>query len=362
MNEKVIAKGILRSVFFIAFSILIIYFFYLIKSLLLYISIAGVISLINRPIILFLKEKLKFNNILAAISTILLNIFIILGFFSLFLPIIYQQSENLSLLDIDALKSRIEFVFNEIFNYFFQGENNFKNWIINQNLFDNLNLYALPDFLNFLINWLSGVTIGLFSILFILFFFLKEQNLLQKIVLSFTNNDQEIKFKKSFTKIKDLLSRYFIGLLLQIIILFIIYSIILFIFGINNALIIAFLCSILNLIPYLGPIFSGVLLIILTMTSNIDQSFSEIILPQSTYVFFGFILAQLIDNFISQPFIFSKSIKSHPLEIFIIIIVFGIIFGIVGLIIAIPVYTALKVIFLEFNNSNKIIKSITKNF
>ena len=84
------------------------------------------------------------------------------------------------------------------------------------------------------------------------------------------------------------------------------------------------------------------------MTSNLDQSFSEIILPKTTYVFIGFIFGQLIDNFFSQPFIFSKSVKSHPLEIFIIILIFGSLLGIVGLVIAIPAYTSIKVIFKEF--------------
>ena len=49
-----------------------------------------------------------------------------------------------------------------------------------------------------------------------------------------------------------------------------------------------------------------------------------------------------------QPYIFSKSVKSHPLEVFIVIITSGVLFGIIGLIIAIPLYTSLKVIYSSY--------------
>jgi len=75
----------------------------------------------------------------------------------------------------------------------------------------------------------------------------------------------------------------------------------------------------------------------------------------------GYLIAQLIDNFISQPFIFSSSVKSHPLEIFLIIIIAGLLFGVIGMIVAIPVYTALKVIAKEFVPDWKIVQKLTKN-
>ena len=132
-------------------------------------------------------------------------------------------------------------------------------------------------------------------------------------------------------------------------------------FGIPNAFIIALLCSLLNLIPYLGPIIGAFLISALTMTSFIDASFTEVVLPKTLYVLLGFSFGQIIDNFFSQPYIFSKSVKSHPLEIFIIIIIAGTLFGTIGLIVAIPAYTSIKVIFKIFFEENKIVKSLTKN-
>ena len=97
------------------------------------------------------------------------------------------------------------------------------------------------------------------------------------------------------------------------------------------------------------------------MSSNLGASFSEVILPKTTYVMIGFMIGQLVDNFFSQPFIFSKSVKSHPLEIFLVIIIGGLLFGVIGMITAVPSYTALKVIMKEFLSENKIVKELTKN-
>ena len=140
-----------------------------------------------------------------------------------------------------------------------------------------------------------------------------------------------------------------------------IYSIVLLIFGIKNAIVIAFLCALLNLIPYIGPLIGAVLMMFLTMTSNVEADFSSVILPKTIYVMTGFFIGQLIDNFVSQPFIFSNSVKSHPLEIFIVILAGGSLMGTTGMIVAIPLYTAIKVIFKTFMSKNKIVRSLTQD-
>ncbi|MGY0427120.1 MAG: AI-2E family transporter, partial [Polaribacter sp.] len=220
---------------------------------------------------------------------------------------------------------------------------------------------AIPNLLNSVLGALGSLSVGLFSVLFISFFFMKDSRLFKNGVMTLIPNKSEGRFSKSLETINNLLSRYFIGLLLQITILFILYTIILLIFGISNAVVIAFLCALLNLIPYVGPIIGAVIMLILSMTSNIGLDFQATILPTTIYVMIGYFIAQIIDNFISQPIIFSKTTKSHPLEIFLIIIIGGLLFGIVGMITAVPLYTALKVILKEFLSENKIVKSLTKN-
>ena len=190
---------------------------------------------------------------------------------------------------------------------------------------------------------------------------MKDSRLLKNGVMTMIPNGTEGRFSKSLETINNLLSKYFIGLLFQITILFIFYTIILFAFNIHNAVVIAFLCALLNLIPYVGPMIGAILMFILSMTSNIGLDFQTEILSTSLWILFWYLIAQLVDNFVSQPLIFSKTTKSHPLEIFLIIIIGGLLFGVVGMITAVPLYTALKVILKEFLSENKIVKSITKD-
>jgi predicted PurR-regulated permease PerM len=361
MNSKIIANGILRAFGILLAIVLVLFFLYKIQSVIVYIAIAAVISLIGRPIVLFLRQKLKFNNTVAVVTTMVLLVGLLIGLVGLFIPLIVEQGHNLSLLNIDQLQRNIENLYTQIVHYFEFQNIDVQKSIKESNLLSKLDFAVIPNFLNSFISGLGSFSVGLFSVLFISFFFLKDSKLFEDGIMTLVPTGKENRSKHSFAKIKDLLSRYFVGLIFQILILFIIYTIVLLIFGISNAVVIAFLCALLNLVPYVGPLVSGFLMLLLTMSSNLGESFSEVILPKTTYVMIGFIFAQLVDNFFSQPIIFSKSVKSHPLEIFLIIIIAGILFGIVGMIVAIPAYTAIKVILKEFLSESKIVSKLTKN-
>lgn len=361
MNSKIITNGILKALGIILGIFLILYFLYKIQSVIVYIAIAAVVSLIGRPVVLFLRNKLKFNAILAVIFTMILFIGLLAGLIVLFIPLIVEQGHNLSLLNIDQLQSNVEDIYVQIMNYFSVNQIDVEQSLKDSNLWSKIDFGIIPNFLNSLISGLGSFSIGLFSVLFISFFFLKDSQLFEDGIMVFVPNTKESRSRKSFTKIKDLLSRYFVGLILQIFILFVIYTTVLLIFGIKNAIVIAFLCALLNLIPYVGPMVSAVLIFILSMSSNLGQSFSEVILPKTIYVMIGFVIAQLVDNFFSQPFIFSKQMKSHPLEIFLVILIAGILFGILGMVVAIPTYTAIKVVLKEFLSEYKVVQKLTKN-
>lgn len=359
MNSKTISNGILRALSIIIGVALLLFFLWKIQSVIVYIIIAGVLSLIARPIIIFLKRKLKFPNTLAVVSTMVLFLSFLFGLISMFIPLISQQGKNLSLLNINDLQKNTERIINQVNDYFVAQNIDIFEQLKNLDLLSNFK--QIPNFLNSIIGTVGSLSVGLFSVLFISFFLMKDSKILHKGLLVLVPDNSESRFQKSFNTIKDLLSRYFIGLFFQITILFILYSIILAIFGVQNAIVIAFLCSLLNLIPYVGPLIGAVLIMFLTMSSHIGEDFQTEILPTTIYVMIGYLIAQLIDNFVSQPVIFSKSVKSHPLEIFLIIIIGGLLFGIIGMIVAVPSYTALKVILKEFLAENKIVKSITKD-
>ena len=361
MTSKTIANGILRAIGVITAIVLILYFLYKIQAVLVYITIAMVCSLIGRPIVLFLRKKLKFNNTVAVIITMLFLVGLLAGIIASFVPLIIQQGQNLSLLNIDELQVDIENLYKEVISHFGMDSVALQESLKESSVISNINFGFIPNFLNSFVGLLGSFSIGLFSVLFIMFFFLKDSKLFENGLLIFIPPGNESKLKKSIETIKNLLSRYFVGLVFQILILFVIYTIVLLIFGIQNAIVIAFLCALLNLIPYLGPLISGALMLTLTMTSNLGSDFSSVILPKTIYVMIGFGIGQLIDNFFSQPLIFSNSVKSHPLEIFLVIIIGGLLFGVTGMIVAVPGYTAIKVILKEFLSENNIVKSLTKN-
>ncbi len=359
MNSKTIANGILRAISIILGVLALLYFLFTIQSVIIYIIIAGILSLIARPLILFLQKKLKFPNTIAIVLTMLLMLGFLMGLIVMFIPLVAEQGKSLSLLDVNKLQENVQEIFNQITTYFSSKGIDVLSELKNVDIVSQLK--EIPNFLNAILGTLGSLSVGLFSVLFISFFFMKDSKLLKNGVMTIIPNATEARFSKSLETINDLLSRYFIGLILQITILFILYTIILLIFGIDNAIVIAFLCALLNLIPYVGPMIGAVIMFILSMTSNIGQDFQTEILPTTIYVMIGYFIAQIIDNFGSQPIIFSKTTKSHPLEIFLTIIIGGLLFGIIGMITAVPCYTALKVILKEFLADNKIVKSLTKN-
>ncbi|MGB0373323.1 MAG: AI-2E family transporter [Flavobacteriaceae bacterium] len=358
MKPKELTRAIVQAFIIIVLLIGLYQVVLSIQSVLSYILIAAVVSLVGRPIAQLLK-RIKFGNTLSSVTTIAILMTTFFGIVSLLLPVIFEQAKNLSLLNVNAFEATATKLMNELSIYLLDYGVDLQSWV-DRSLAE-VDYSFLPNAINTVLNGLSGFTIGVFSVIFISFFFLRDSGLLERMVMVFVADKNIKRVEKSIFSIKNLLSRYFIGLLVQITVLFIVYTLVLLIFGIPNAVTIALVCALLNIIPFLGPIIGTVLIVFLTMTSNLDASFASVTLPKTIYVLIGFTIGQLIDNFLTQPYVFSTSVKSHPLEIFIIILVGGLLFGPLGMIIAVPLYTALKVIFKEFYAHNKIVKALTKN-
>mgnify|MGYP003295806886 CR=1 FL=1 len=70
---------------------------------------------------------------------------------------------------------------------------------------------------------------------------------------------------------------------------------------------------------------------------------------------------QLVDNFFFQPFIYSNSVKAHPLEIFLVLLMAGHMAGVAGMLVAIPSYTVIRVIAKQFFGNIKPVKALTEN-
>lgn len=358
MDSKTISNGILRAITTIVLTLLLLYTLYLLRSIIIYLVVSVVLTLIGKPIIHFFNKKLKIKNLsVCIILTMGLLLIFSLGIFSLLIPLLISQGKNLSNLDINLLRTNLDSLITQVLDVI--GLDNDEYYLMS--ISELLNFIDIPNFLNSFISFIGDFGIGFVSVMFITFFFMKDGEKMLNSMLRILPTRRKTKIRASIFKINNLLSRYFIGLMLQILMLFVMYTIILLIFGVENAFIIAILGALLNLIPYVGPIISFVLMGLLTISSNLQHDFWAVTLPTTIYVLIGFFVCQLIDNFVSQPLIYSNSVKSTPLEIFLIILISGTLFGIVGMIIAIPAYTVLKVTLKEFFPNNKWINLLTKN-
>lgn len=196
---------------------------------------------------------------------------------------------------------------------------------------------------------IADVGIGIFAVSFISFFFIKDENLFGNIVKALTPDHLEASVSKAVADIQHLLSRYFVGLVLEMVCVAIIDTLGLWIIariGFGYAIGIGIIAGILNIIPYVGPLIGealGVVLCVILKTGA-GVGLSVNIWAFALIVLAVMLAAQLIDNFILQPVIYSSSIQATPLEIFIVMLLAGHLGGVPGMLAAIPAYTVIRVI------------------
>lgn len=360
IESNIIAKGIVKAVLVLVLLYLCWIGLTKIAEVFVYFTIAIILSLMLNPFIQFLKNKLKFKNIFAVLSAFLLLFLILFGLISMIVPLISSQSKSLALLNPTAIRLNIMLTYNEFKNYLLSKDILLEKIFSLDDLFTKLDLNFIPQILNNFVSFLSSFGVGLIAVLFITFFILKELPTFINGFKSILPDNQKDKILSSLDKVYQLLSRYFIGLMLQLTIVFLLCFIVLLIIGVEHAFTIAFICALFNVIPYVGPLLGMILAASLTMISRISGDFQTEVLPTTLWVIFGFMLVQLVDNYFTQPFIFSNSVKSHPLEIFIIVLIAGLLLGITGMIVAIPLYTIIKVFAKEFYPENKVVKLLTR--
>lgn len=301
------------------------------------------------------------GNTLASLLTLLL----ILGTFSLllsiFIPVLIDQGKHISKIDFEQVKRDLNELNIQASDYL--GVDHFQliEAVKRTSYVQNFNVKFIPSFIDVFFGSIGVTIVGVFSVLFILFFVLKDDSLVGRSVLAFSQRGDEVKFKRILIKIEELLSRYFIGLLLQILILALFYSVLLLYLDVKDAIAVALICAFLNIVPYLGPLIGWVLMLLVIVSNNLGADFSTGLLPLLLIASAGYGLAQLFDNLITQPVVFGRSVRSHPLEIFMVILIGGYLFGIPGMILAVPTYTSLKVIAKEFLSEYKIVDRLTRN-
>lgn len=271
----------------------------------------------------------------------------------LFIPLFRTQFEVIQGLDMDFIYEKVQNPIEFIENLFikFNLTNHEPGYLIanlRESLAESFNEINIQGFLNLFINTTSSLVISVISILFITFFLLLENGLLRRNLLNFIPNSYFELSVATFHKVERLLSNYLIGLLVQMSAIFTIASLGLKIMNIDYAVTIAIFAAVANLIPYVGPVmgaFFGVL-VGLSTGSYIGTNEIYFLLFKILSVF---AVVQLTDNILLQPLIFSKSVKVHPLEIFVVIFAGAKIAGVLGMVFAIPVYTIFRVSIKEFH-------------
>jgi predicted PurR-regulated permease PerM len=340
---------------------------YVFRAIVSYILIAWVLSMIGQPIVVFLKNKVKIGKFrmgpnLSAAITLLLYFFVFAIFILLFVPLVIDQAANLTDVDYKEIADALSQPFNEL-------QLRLERYGVNTDeplevlLQNSLAGYFNPgDIANIFADVLSvagNLLIGIFSVAFITFFFLKEEGLFVRVVTGVVAKSYRHRVAHAIEDISKLLSRYFAGILIQITIITVFVSVSLNLLGVNNALLIGLFAALINVIPYLGPLIGAAFGVLITISSNLDLSFYNEMLPMIFKVMGVFATMQLMDNFILQPFIFSNSVKAHPLEIFLVILIGAQVQGIIGMVLAIPTYTVIRVVAREFLNRFEIVQRIT---
>lgn len=359
--SKEMTKGIVSAFGIIILGCGILYLLYLIKSVFIYLLLAAILTLMGTPLRNFFTDRCRFSKTLAVSLVLVVYGLVLLIFIGMFVPLFSAQLEHVSGNDFQKIQLSIkeyqEKVHQSLSTVGIEAE-----FLKSRKFASVLTEEKLSAFINSFFGFLGRFVIGLGATFFMTFFLLRDKTVFQyqirKYVIPEAHTD---KFMTAFDMIERLLSRYFFGLGIQLLIFFSACYIVLLIFGTKTAIVIALISALLNIVPYIGPLIANLLATLFTLMSYIDQDFMTVALPHALYVSLAYIVIQFLDNNFLQPYIFSNSVKSHPLEIFLVILISGLLTGVFGMIIAVPLYTSVKVILREFFPDNRLVQLLTKN-
>ena len=343
------------------------WFLYTVRGVIIYLIIATLLALIVKPVTNFLSErkigKVYFPRALAALVAMLL-IFVFFGIIGTFLlPTLYSELAVLSKIDFGRVYENSINQFSLLEDWFSQREFNLENieGSVRSGIENLLSLETIENTISSILGGLGNIAIALFSILFMLFFLLKERNVSTSLLENYLPTRLSEHILNIVPKLKTTLFRYSLGLVAQMTGIFLVVYVGLKIAGVPSAIVIAVFAAFFNLIPYLGPMIGATFGIILGVGQAIALHPESGIALLAGKIVLVFAATQLTDNFVFQPLIFSNSIKAHPLEIFIVISVAGLLGGVIGMIIAVPTYGMLRIVFKEFYADSKFIQALTKN-
>lgn len=362
----------LRNILIISGVVLLIASIWFFIEIVVYILVSGVLSIMGRPLVdLFCRIKFRkwqFPRPISALLTLIIIWGMIVLFFYIFVPLVASQIQQFSTIDSSKLVQFIDVPLDwieqkiRLINKDFSEEGTIRAYIISK-VSGVLNIKVIQSFIGSLAGILGNILIAVFSISFITFFFLKDQHLFFETILMWVPDRYVDNVTRALYSIKRLLTRYFIGIVIQSTCIMILITIGMWIVGIDfsQALVMGLILGIINVIPYVGPWLGLFIAIIMGVASHMDQDFQTVVVPLVFYMIIVEAITHSIDNVVFQPVIFSSSVKAHPLEIFIVVLAAGFAAGIPGMILGIPAYTVLRVFAREFFYNFKAVRKITSS-
>jgi len=354
------------------FSIAFIFIAYFLWKLWVYVTIAAVVSLILNPLNLKLK-KLHYKHffIPSFVRAILLLVFFwataFLIAYTIF-PLLINEIYNLASINPDLLNAKISVPLEGIRKTLYSlgllnSENSDLSTLIVNKFMYFFNAGNIQNVFGNIISFLMDILVAVFVITFISFFFLKDDKLFARTILMFVPVSYQTEVKHVLVSISKMLMRYFSGVVVDMIVVFTLISIGMGITGcnLNTAILLGLVAALLNIIPYIGPILSFSIGMLIGFLTNVNFDLSTVILPHMLYMAIVYLAVNILDASLIQPFIYSNAIKAHPLEIFIVILASGMLAGVIGMMLAIPGYMSLRIIAKEFFYQFYIVKNLTKN-
>jgi len=332
-NEKILlpfyAKISLLLVGLISFVAIL----YIAKSIILLLIFATIIAIVLHPLVSFFVAK-GVNRVIAIAIVLLITLIAIGLVASIIISQIVQLSESWPLL-VGKSTEMINETIVWASRYFDISTNEIIGWIAETkaNIINN-----------------SGGAIGntiisvgsMVAFLFILpvyvFLILYYQPILLEFFHRLFGADNRTEVGEIISKIKTLIQRYLIGLSIEVVIVATLFSVGLLVLGIEYAIILGVIGALLNLIPYLGAIIGAVLPMLMAIITKPSPWYAFLVLAL-------YIVVQFIDNNYIVPKVVASQVKISILISLTAVLAFGMIWGIAGMFIAIPLTGIMKLIF-----------------
>ena len=338
------------------------------KTIVVYLVVSILLSLLGQPLVkIYSRIRIKQHRLSITISSVLALftlMAVVVGLFSLFIPLVIEEARIVSninsqdvVLAFDQPLHQLESML-ERFQLSAAGNEPIEK-VIASKLTSILGFQEISFYATRILGFMGSIVAAFFSISFMTFFFMKDDRLIHNMVLMLTPPKHVQAVSDIMKDSKLILTRYFLGIFLDMVFVATLTAIGLSIFGVKNAMLIGLFAGILNVIPYIGPLLGCGFALLIGVSSNLQLDFYQQLMPLAGKIGLTFMCVQLVDALFFQPLVISNTVKAHPLEIFLVILTAGTIGGITGMVVAIPVYTIIRIIAKEFFNNFKIVQHLT---